>query len=116
MAYKAEAPPDKSIFTGSQVSSGLVSHPQKTGYTGYTGYRQGVEEIIDDQTIAVLIDSAVLGQPIWFALVDGWTPNKADGAPIFYATELLALRQKTAEQLRSIFKVKRAFGGGMVRH
>ncbi|MSR15327.1 MAG: hypothetical protein EXR86_12345 [Gammaproteobacteria bacterium] len=63
---------------------------------------------------AVLIDSTVLGAPIWFALTDGWKPDEVDNIPIFYASELPALRAKTPEQLRSIFNVKRAFGGGMV--
>jgi len=75
-----------------------------------------VDSIIDDRTVAVLIDSTVLGAPIWFALKDGWTPGPEDEKhPVFYAHELPALRSKTAEQLRSIFGVKRAFGGGMVR-
>ena len=74
-----------------------------------------VDTIIDDRTIAVLIDSTVLGAPIWFSLRDGWTPDEADGIPTLYASELAALREKTAEQLREIFNVKRAFGGGMVR-
>ena len=74
-----------------------------------------VDQIIDDRTVAVLIDSSVLGAPIWFALRDGWQPDEADGVPIFYASELPALRQKTPDQLRSIFNVKLSFGGGMVR-
>lgn len=73
-----------------------------------------VDQAIDDQTIAVLIDSTVLGSPIWFSLRDGWAPDEAGNIPIFYASELPALRQKTPEQLRSIFNVKRSFGG-MVR-
>lgn len=74
-----------------------------------------VDTIIGDKTIAVLIDSEVLGAPIWFALREGWRPEEGDSIPIFYASELPALRSKTAEQLRSIFNVKTAFGGGMVR-
>lgn len=74
-----------------------------------------VDQIIDDRTVAVLIDSTLLGQPIWFALRDDWRPDEADSIPIFYASELPALRVKTLEQLRSIFNVKHIFGGGMVR-
>ena len=74
-----------------------------------------VDVIIDDTVVAVLIDSSVLGAPIWFSLKDDWRPEDADGVPIFYASELPALRVKSPEQLRSIFNVKRAFGGGMVR-
>jgi len=74
-----------------------------------------VDQIIDESVVAVLIDSEVLGGPIWFALHDGWRPDEADNVPIFYANELPALRMKTPEQLRSIFNVKRKFGGGRVR-
>ncbi len=74
-----------------------------------------IDQIIDDRTIAVLIDSELLGAPIWFAFRDAWRPDEADSIPIFYAGELPALRSKTAEQLRSIFNVKRTFGGGMVK-
>jgi hypothetical protein len=70
-----------------------------------------VDSIIDDRMVAVLIDSSVLGATIWFALRDGWRPDEADGLPIFYVSELPALRTKSVEQLRSIFNVKRAFGG-----
>lgn len=74
-----------------------------------------VDRIVDDRAIAVLIDSTVLGAPIWFAFKDGWTPEQTDGVPIFYAGELSALRQKTADQLCSIFNIKRTYGGGMLR-
>lgn len=74
-----------------------------------------IEQIIDDRTVAFLIDSEILGAPIWFALRDGWRPDDGDGVPTFYASELPALRAKTAEQLRSIFNIKRAFGGGRVK-
>ena len=69
-----------------------------------------VDEIIDNRTVAVLIDSTILGGLIWFALRDAWKPDDPnDDTPIFYASELPFLRQKTPEQLRSIFNVKRAF-------
>ena len=71
--------------------------------------------LIDDDVVAVLIDSTVLGAPIWFAFCDGWKPEEANGIPVCYASELPALRMKTPEQLRDIFQVKRVFGGGMVR-
>jgi len=71
--------------------------------------------IIDGNVVAVVIDSTLLGAPIWFALRDGWRPDEADSIPIFYASELPALRVKTPQQLRDIFRVKRTFGGGMVR-
>ena len=71
--------------------------------------------IIDGSIVAVLIDSTVLGAAIWFALRDGWAPEPGDTTPIYYASELPALRQKTPEQLRDIFQVKSVFGGGVVR-
>ena len=71
--------------------------------------------LIDGSVVAVLIDSSVLGAPIWFAFRNDWKPEQVDAIPIFYASELPALRQKTAEQLRSIFNVKGAFGSGRFR-
>ena len=65
--------------------------------------------------VAVLIDSEILGAPIWFALQDDWHPDAGDGRAVFYASELPALRMKTAQQLRDIFRVERTFDGGMVR-
>jgi hypothetical protein len=73
-----------------------------------------VDQIIDDRTIAVLIDSTALGATIWFALRDDWRPDEGDLTPVFYASELPALREKTLEQLRTIFNVKTVFGGGKV--
>ena len=74
-----------------------------------------IEQIIDDRTVAVLIDSTVLGAKIWFALRDDWKPDQDDMTPVFYASELPFLRTKTPEQLRYIFYVKRASRGGWVR-
>ena len=68
----------------------------------------------NDEAVAVLINSRVIGAPIWFALREGWKPEECGKTPVFYPSELPALRQKTAEQLRSIFNVKRAFGVGKV--
>ena len=76
---------------------------------------QAIDTVVDDRTIAVLIDSSLLGAPIWFALREGWRPQEAEGIAIFYASELPALRHKTPAELRSIFNVKSAFGGGIVR-
>ena len=116
MAYRPEPPPDKGIFARTQDSSSGLSSPKKTGDSGDSGDdRTTVDQIIDDRTIAVLIDSKVLGALIWFALDDTWKPDPGDTTPVFYAHELPALRLKTPEQLRDIFKVKRVFGGGMVR-
>ena len=65
--------------------------------------------------IAVLIDSTILGAPIWFALRDDWRPDAGDATPVLYASELPFLRTKSPQTLREIFKTKAAFGGGMVR-
>jgi hypothetical protein len=74
-----------------------------------------VDTVIDETVVAVLIDSAILGAPIWFALRDDWRPDPGGTTPVFYASELPFLRTKTPEQLRSLFNVKTVFGGGMVR-
>jgi len=65
--------------------------------------------------VAVLIDSAVLGAPVWFALREEWRPDAGDSTPVLYPSELPYLRTKNAQQLRAIFNVKSTFGGGMVR-
>ena len=71
--------------------------------------------VIDESVVAVLIDSAVLGAPIWFALREDWRPDPDDNTPVFYPSELPYLRAKSPEQLRAIFNVKITFSGGMVR-
>jgi hypothetical protein len=82
-------------------------------------YLSIAENIQNDPTegriLAVLIDSTVLGCEIWFALRDDWKPDPGDPTPIFYASELPFLRTKTPETLREILKVKRTFGGGVVK-
>ena len=75
-----------------------------------------VDRVVDETVIAVLIDSEILGHPIWFAFNEAWRPDEGDLTPVCYANELPALRTKTSEELRSIFTdVKCSFGGGMVR-
>ena len=74
-----------------------------------------VDLVIEETVVTVLIDSAVLGVPIWFALRDNWQPDPGDSTPVFYAAELPYLRSKSPEQLRSIFNFKTVFGGGRVR-
>lgn len=73
------------------------------------------DSIIDDHTVAVLIESTILGGFIWFALRDSWQPDEPNRIPIFYASELPALRQKTVEQLRAIYITKLAFGAGRLK-
>ncbi|HEX9262839.1 MAG TPA: hypothetical protein VF977_00600 [Candidatus Binatia bacterium] len=67
-----------------------------------------VEQIIDDRTVAVLIDSTVLGAPIWFAFSADFDPG--DGIPIFYADELALLKNKPVATLRKIYDTKKTFG------
>jgi hypothetical protein len=70
---------------------------------------------MEGEVVAVLIDSTVLGAPIWFALREDWRPDPGDTTPVFYASELPFLRTKSPEQLRAIFNVKTAFAAGIVR-
>lgn len=112
----ATTPPSSVLHELSLHKSGVVEI-LRGGHNVQPRTTPTVDTIIDDQTIAVLIDSEILGAPIWFAFKDGWQPGKGDEqAPVFYASELPVLRQNSPDQLRSIFNVKRAFGGGMVRH
>lgn len=74
-----------------------------------------VTDPVEEPIIAVLIDSEVLGAPVWFALRDNWKPDEGDLTPVFYPDELPFLRSQNPETLREIFKVKVAFGGGKVR-
>jgi len=63
-------------------------------------------DITDGRIVAMLIDSTVLGEPIWFAFRDDWRPGDGDSIPVFCASELPALRDKTPEQLRKIYALK----------
>jgi hypothetical protein len=116
MAYKPEPPPDKEIFPRTNNLSGGLSLAENAGYIGYTGYKPpAVDLVIDELVVAILIDSAILGTLIWFALRGDWRPDPGDSTPVFYAAELPFLRTKSPEQLRLIFNGKTVFGGGMVR-
>jgi hypothetical protein len=115
MAYRPEPPPDKEVFHRTGDLSGGPSLPKNTGYNGYNGYKpSAVDLVIDEAVIAVLIDSTILGELIWFVLRDSWRPNPSDSTPVFYASELPYLRTKSPDQLRSIFN-KKPFGGGMLQ-
>lgn len=67
-----------------------------------------IDQVIDETVTGVLIDSTVLGAPIWFAFSPAFEPG--DGVPVFYADELKFLKNKPAETLRKIYETKRAFG------
>lgn len=62
--------------------------------------------------IACLIASEVLGCDIWVALDDDFDPG--DGLAVFYADELEFLKNKDADTLREIHRVKLAFPGSRV--
>jgi hypothetical protein len=62
------------------------------------------------EIVAVAIASEILGAEIWLSFRDDFNP--ADNRAIFYAHELSFLRNKTADQLRSIHKTKLTFGQG----
>jgi len=77
-------------------------------------------EILDTgELVAVLICSKVVRGHLWFALHDSWKPDPGDTTPVFYASELPLLQQKTPDQFRELYKIKiktaPAFGGGKVR-
>lgn len=117
MPYRPEPPPDKEVFPRTGDISGGLPFPKNAGYIGYSGYRpSAVDRVIeDDDDVAILIDSTILGASIWFVLRDNWRPDPGDTTPVFYASELPYLRTKSLEELRSIFfKFKKTIGG-MVR-
>jgi hypothetical protein len=72
-----------------------------------------VEQVIDDRTVAVLIDSSVLGTSIWFAFDDDF--KSGDDLPVFFASELPFLREMTTEELRRRYAEKKALSGGWIR-
>jgi hypothetical protein len=72
--------------------------------------RPTIDHIIDDRTIAVLIDSTVLGAPLWFAFDPAFDPG--DRIPVFYADELAMLKDKPVSTLRKIYETKKSCGIG----
>ena len=70
-------------------------------------------DVIDGAVRAVLIDSTVIGAPVWFAFDDAFTSG--DDMPVFFASELQFLRQMPEAELRRRYEDKRALGGGWIR-
>ena len=66
----------------------------------------------EDKVIAVLVDSAVLGLPVWVSEKADFVPG--DGIPVFSQSELKMLDGKSADHLRKVYEVKQIFGGGKV--
>src|SRR5262249_51678179 len=64
----------------------------------------------EGRIVAVEICSEVLEAHIWLAFRDDFMPAEGEPVAVFYADELLLLKNKTAEQLREIHKVKVVFG------
>jgi hypothetical protein len=65
-------------------------------------------EIREAESIqAVKIFSKILGDDIWLILDRAFIP--ADGLACYFAEEIPLLKDKTAEELREIHKVKLAF-------
>ena len=97
MAYRPAGPEDKEIFSQAGNHSGGLSLLKNTG-------EPGEDLIIDGTTIAVLIDSAILGASVWFAFDDDFDPQ--DGRAVFYAYELKFLKTKAASELQKIHALK----------
>jgi hypothetical protein len=70
----------------------------------------GLDIVLGERPIAVLIDSTVLGAPVWFSFLTEFDPS--DGVPVFYADELEMLKRKPVETVRKIYEAKKAFGPG----
>jgi hypothetical protein len=64
----------------------------------------------EGRIIAVEICSEILRAHIWLAFDKSFDPK--DGQAVFYADEIPLLKDKIAEQLREIHKVKLVFGPG----
>src|SRR5690349_18085127 len=63
--------------------------------------------------IAILLDSKVLGKPIWVARHRNFV--SPDGNVVYYLSEMANLKGKTAEELKKIQLVKETFKGGEVK-
>jgi hypothetical protein len=88
----------------------LKSSTAGVSFMPLTGEQTAVDQIIncDDKVVAVLIDSTILGAPIWFAFDESFDPG--DDTPVFYGDELDCLKDKPATIMRKIYETKRAFG------
>ena len=90
-----------------------VDHPESDPFRDPDIIAHMVE---NDEVIAVLIHSAVLNAKIWFALNENWRPEPGVKTPVFYGSELAALRDKSPEQLKEIYRQKCVWPhGGKVR-
>ena len=81
---------------------------QAPSYTPLTD--EQAAEIDAGNVQAVLIDSEVIGAPLWLAFRESFDPG--DGIPVFYPDDLQFLKSKSPETLRKIYETKRAFGPG----
>ena len=63
-------------------------------------------EIVESREIpAVLIDSRILNDQIWFAFDVSFNPK--DKKAVFFASELPILKNKTEEQLKMVHRIKK---------
>ena len=67
-----------------------------------------IAEIDSGNVEAVLIDSAVLDAPLWFAFKPDFNPG--DDVPVSYADERDLLKDKPVETLRKIYQTKKTSG------
>jgi hypothetical protein len=72
-----------------------------------------IADINSGNVIAVLIDSSIVGAPLWFSFSPDFDP--CDDIPVFYSAELPFLKDKPAATLRKIYETKKAFPGTRVR-
>ena len=70
----------------------------------------GKPDISEGRIIAVEICSNVLQAHIWLAFDESFNPG--DGQAVFYADEIQFLKDKNAETLQEIHKVKMTLGPG----
>src|SRR5262245_1948064 len=76
---------------------------------GFYEKKESPADATEGRVIAYLIASEVLGCDIWFAFDDSFETH--DGLAVFYADELLFLKDKGPETLREIHKTKMKFPG-----
>jgi hypothetical protein len=80
---------------------------------GFYEKKESPADATEGRVIAYLIASEVLGCDIWFAFDDSFETH--DGLAVFYADEILFLKDKGPETLREIHKTKVKFPGSRLK-
>jgi hypothetical protein len=93
------------LAIGDTATGGSFGFPLNSSLTA-----KQIADIDGGKTVAVLIDSTIIGAPLWFSFSDDFDPG--NGIPVFYSDELRALKTKRAATLRKIYATKKAFGPG----